>query len=471
MSELRLHLAACDEDTREQVRARFAKNGVVVDSTDDLREIPVAFTGRVPDVLLVDADHDAALVVGRLAEVKREYPEMPVVLFAADADMPLVVEAMRAGAFDFVGKPVDLSRLEMVVKNASQIHRLMQRVNQLTEKYQRSGSFQGLVGVSPRMRQIYDMIEHVSRTDVTVFITGESGTGKELIAHAIHDLSGRRARRFVALNCASIPRELLESELFGHEKGSYTGAISRYVGSCEQADGGTLFLDEICEMDPALQSKMLRFLQNRTFHRLGGADQITVDVRIVAATNRDPMEEIRAGRLREDLFYRLNVVPIESPPLRERKGDVPLLAAHFLEKFTTKYGKYFYDCAPDAIDAMNRYAWPGNVRELENSIERIVVLHNASQVTSKMLPDNVQQGMASGREGDPSEAVPGHDVILPFTEVEKREIARALRICGWNVAKAAERLELGQATLYRKVKKYGIRLLRKSREPAVPETV
>jgi len=469
MSEPRLHLAAFDEETRGQIRARFEKDGVAVDATDDLAQIPVAFAGRVPDVLLLDADHDADLVVGRLADVKREYPEMPVVLFAAEADMPLVVDAMRAGAFDFVGKPVDMTRLEAVVRNASQIHRLMQRVNQLSDKYHRSGSFQGLVGVSPRMRQIYDMIEHVGRTDVTVFITGESGTGKELIAHAIHDLSARRARRFVALNCASIPRELLESELFGHEKGSYTGAVSRYVGSCEQADGGTLFLDDICDMDPALQSKMLRFLQNRTFHRLGGADQITVDVRIVAATNRDPMEEIRAGRLREDLFYRLNVVPIEAPPLRERKGDVPLLSAHFLDRFTTKYGKYFYDFSADAVDAMNRYAWPGNVRELENAIERIVVLHNAAQVATAMLPDNVRLGAAAGREGDPSEAAPAHDVILPFTEVEKREIARALRICGWNVAKAAERLELGQATLYRKVKKYGIRLLRRRPEPAVAE--
>jgi DNA-binding NtrC family response regulator len=471
MGELRLHLAGCDEDTQQQIKRRFERDGVAIDVTNDLTEIPVTFQGRVPDVLLLDADHDSDVVVSRLAEVKREYPEMPVILFAKDADMPLVVDAMRAGAFDFVGKPLDLTRLDIVIKNASQLHRLMQRVNQLQEKYQRSGSFQNLVGQSPRMRQIYDMIEHVSRTDVTCFITGESGTGKELIAHAIHDLSGRRGHRFVALNCASIPRELLESELFGHEKGSFTGAVSRYVGSCEQADGGTLFLDEICEMDPALQSKMLRFLQNRTFHRLGGADQIQVDVRIIAATNRDPMEEIRGGRLREDLYYRLNVVPIESPPLRDRKGDVPLLATHFLEKFTTKYGKYFYDCSAEALDAMSRYAWPGNVRELENTIERIVVLHNAAQVSGKMLPANVLQGAAAAREGDPSEATPGPDVILPFTEVEKREIARALRICGWNVAKAAERLELGQATLYRKIKKYGIRLLRKQREPLVGERV
>ena len=471
MADLRLHLVACDQGTRDQIRRRFERDGVAVDATERLADVPTSFAGRVPDVLLLDADHDSESVLGRLAEVKREYPEMPVILFAADADMPLVVDAMRAGAFDFVGKPLDLTRLDIVIKNASQLHRLMQRVNQLQEKYARSGSFQNLVGQSPRMRQIYDMIEHVSRADVTVFVTGESGTGKELVAHAIHELSERRSRRFVALNCASIPRDLLESELFGHEKGSYTGAVSRYVGCCEQADGGSIFLDEICEMDPSLQSKMLRFLQSRTFHRLGGTEQIRVDVRIVAATNRDPMEEIRCGRLREDLYYRLNVVPIEVPPLRERKGDVPLLVTHFLEKFTTKYGKYFYDFAPEALDALSRYPWPGNVRELENCIERIVVLHNSSQVSLRKLPPNVVQGASMAREGDPSEATPGPDVILPFTEVEKREIARALRICGWNVARAAERLELGQATLYRKIKKYGIRLLRKAREPALSERV
>ncbi len=468
---MRLHVAACDKETQDQIRRRFEVEGMAVDASQTLDEIPLNLAGRVPDVLLLDADHDSDAVIARLSDVKREYPEMPVILFARDADMPLVVDAMRAGAFDFVGKPLDLTRLDIAIKNASQLHRLMQRVNQLQEKYQRHGSFHSLVGQSARMRQIFDMIEHVARTDVTVFVTGESGTGKELIAHAIHDLSTRRERRFVALNCASIPHDLLESELFGHEKGSFTGAVARYVGSCEQADGGTLFLDEICEMDPALQSKMLRFLQNRTFHRLGGTETLKVDVRIVAATNRDAMEEIRNGRLREDLYYRLNVVPIESPPLRDRKGDVPLLATNFLEKFSSKYGKYFYDYSAEALDALQHYPWPGNVRELENTIERIVVLHNAPQVSSRMLPPNVLQGAANAREGDPSELTPGPDVILPFTEVEKREIARALRICGWNVARAAERLELGQATLYRKIKKYGIRLLRKQRDAVLAEKV
>jgi two-component system repressor protein LuxO len=466
MAELRLHLVACDPPTQDQIRRRFERDDVSVESTDRLRDAPAVFAGRVPDVLLLDADGDGDAVLACLADIKSEYPEMPVILFARDADMPLVVDSMKTGAFDFVAKPLDLTRLDIAIKNASQLHRLMQRVNQLQEKYARSGNFQNMVGQSPRMRQVYDAIEHVSRTDVTVFVTGESGTGKELVAQAIHELSERRAHPFVALHCASVPREMLESELFGHERGAFPGADARFAGCAEQAEGGTLFLDEVCEVDPQLQSKLLRLLETKRFQRLGGTETVRANCRILASTNRDPMEQIRQGKLREDLYYRLNVVPVELPPLRDRRGDVPLLVAHFLDRFTQKYGKYFYDCSPEALDALSKYAWPGNVRELENVIERIVVLNNASQVTGRMLPQNVLQGASAAREGDPSEQAPGPDVILPFEEVEKREIARALRICGWNVARAAERLELGQATLYRKIKKYGIRLLRKSREHA-----
>ena len=466
MPDLRLHLVACDAGTQDQIRRRFERDGVSVHATQRHADVPGTFTGNVPDVLLVDADADSDAVVRCLSDVKSEYPEMPVILFARDADMPLVVDAMRAGAYDFVPKPLDLTRLDIAIKNASQLHRLMQRVNQLQDKYARSGNFQNLIGQSPRMRQVYDAIEHVSRTDVTVFVTGESGTGKGLAAQAIHELSERRAGRFVGLHCASIPRDLLESELFGHERGAVPGADARHVGCAEQADGGTLFLDEICAVDPQLQSKMLRFLETRRFQRIGGSESVAVNARIIASTNRDAMEEIRQGRLREDLFYRLNVVPVEMPPLRDRRGDIPLLVAAFLDRFAAKYGKYFYDCAPEAMDALSRYGWPGNVRELENVVERVVVLNNSSQVTGRMLPPNVLHGASAAREGDPSEMSPGPDVILPFTEVEKREIARALRICGWNVAKAAEKLDLGQATLYRKIKKYGIRLLRKTREPA-----
>jgi DNA-binding NtrC family response regulator len=294
------------------------------------------------------------------------------------------------------------------------------------------------VGDSPAMLRVYDTIEHVAETDVTVFVTGESGTGKELVAQAVHDLSARKRGPFVALHCGSIPRDLLESELFGHEAGA-TGN-GEYVGALEQADGGTLFLDEICEMDPRLQTKMLHFLQDPEFRRVGGSERLRVDVRIVATTNRDPYDEIRKGRLRDDLYYRLHVVPVHMPPLRERNGDLRVLARHFLEGFAAKYGKPFDGFSDEAL----------------------AVLGDGPRVTLEQLPEDVLDPPAAA--GAPASASNGSDVILPFTEVEKREIARALRICDWNVAAAAQRLQLGQATVYRKIKKYGIPLARRSRE-------
>jgi transcriptional regulator with PAS, ATPase and Fis domain len=281
-----------------------------------------------------------------------------------------------------------------------------------------------------------------------------------LVAQAIHDVSPRAKKRFVAINCAAIPKDLLESELFGHERGAFTGATTRYRGCCEQADGGTLFLDEICEMDINLQSKLLRFLQERSFRRLGAKEDITVDARVIAATNRDPLDAVKAGLFREDLYYRLNVIPVEIPPLKERKEDIPLLANHFLEKFSSKYGKYFYDFSAEAMGAMLSYDWPGNVREIENMIERIVVLFAGSQVTENMVPRHLLEGNGS-EPGDPESAreedAYGEDgVILPMQEVEKRAIQRALSICRGNVSQASRRLQIGQATLYRKIKKYNL---------------
>lgn len=465
MSGLRLQLAGGDREAHDQLRRRVVRSGVTLDVTDRLSDLPDALIDPAPDVLLLDADDEPDAVLDALSAVKQLHPELPVILFAGDADMPLVVDAMRVGAFDFVAKPLDYTRLDIVLKNASQLHRLMQRVNQLQEKHTKSGSFQNLVGQSAPMRHVYDVVEHVSRTDVTVFLTGESGTGKELVAQAIHDLSERRRRDFVVVDCASIPTELMDSEVFGHEAGALPEATSRYAGLAERADGGTLFFDEVCDLPEDVQSKMLRFLEEGTFHRMGGTEAVAVDVRVIAATNRDPRRAMEQGRLREDLFYRLNVVPVELPPLRGRRGDVPLLANHFLERFSNKYGKYFYDLSPEAMERLQAYGWPGNVRELANVIERAVVLNNASQITARMLPGEILDGRkAAAGAPHPAEHGPAGDEIVPFTAIEEREIRRALRICGYNVAQAAERLQLGQATLYRKVKKYDIHLNRGERE-------
>jgi two-component system repressor protein LuxO len=404
----------------------------------------------VPDVVLLAVEEEDR-PIDLLVEVRERFAHLPVIVVTARADASLVAEGMRQGAFDFLSRPVDPTHLGIEVQNAARMHRLMVRVNQLQGAYRRRGQFMGIVGASPRMQAIYSVIESVGGTDVTVFITGASGTGKELVARAVHDTSPRSRRPFVAINCAAIPRDLLESELFGHEKGAFTGATGCHHGCCEQADGGTLFLDEICEMDVRLQSKLLRFLQERRFHRLGGKDEIRVDVRVLAATNRDPAEEVRAGRLREDLYYRLNVVPLEVPALRERREDIPLLAGAFLERFSEKHGKYFYDFAPEAMSAMVSYDWPGNVREIENAIERVVVLHNASQVTKPMLPDAViSQARRQFQDTEPD------GVIVPMKEVERRAIEKALALCGGNVSRAARQLGIGQATLYRKIKRYAM---------------
>jgi two-component system repressor protein LuxO len=362
------------------------------------------------------------------------------------------------------------------------------------------------------MQTIYHIIRHVSQSDASVFITGESGTGKELVARAIHNRSRRSDKSFEPVNCAAIPRELLESEMFGHEKGSFTGAYQKRIGSCERGDGGTLFLDEVCEMPPELQVKMLRFLQDRTFRRVGGNELIKVDVRVIAATNRDPLDEIAAGRLREDLYYRLMVVPIDMPPLRERREDIYLLAEHFLGIFARKNGKAFGEFAPEALRALLRYPWHGNVRELENVVENVVVLNNDAAVKLDHLPDRIRdytppegeadielevervaerapagahsaageradrvaetgrrspttrrsatgQGSRAATERDDRPApAQEDDAILPMAEVEKRTIEHALRATNGNVPAAARQLRIGQATIYRKIKSYKIRV-------------
>ncbi len=420
-------------------------------------------TGAELDALLDDHLPDAVLLglrlphedgIAVLRRAKERCRELPVIILAAHASVTDAVEAMKLGAYDFILKPVDPTRLRITVKNATEMFRLRRKLQQLEERTEKRATFEGLIGTSPPMQAIYTVIENVAPTDVTILIIGESGTGKELIARAIHSRSRRQGGPFVALNCAAIPRDLLESELFGHEAGAFTGATGRRIGCCEEANRGTLFLDEICEMDISLQAKMLRFLQDRSIRRVGDNKTIRVDARIVAATNRDPLDEVAKGRFREDLYYRLNVVPVTVPPLRERPEDIPVLARHFLQCFATGTGKPFRGFATSAMSRMMTYPWPGNVRELENAIERMVVLHMPPEVTESMLPPDLLSftpGIDETDEGAASEEVTD---VLPFTEVERRAIENALRACAGNVAHAARRLGLGQATLYRKIKKY-----------------
>ncbi len=417
--------------------------------------------GGVDCGVIAIGDEDASGVGDLIERIRRIDDNLPIVVVARSKSLDSAVGAMKAGAYDYLPMPIDGEKLRHSVKNAINLYDLTKRVYLLESQMGWRGGLDNIIGHSAPMQEIFSMITMVAKSNATVLITGESGTGKELVARAIHNHSPRRNRIFLDINCGAIPRELLENELFGHERGAYTGADKRYMGSCERADGGTLFLDEISEMDPLLQVKLLRFLQERNFMRVGGNDPIKVDVRIITATNRDIHKEAQEGRFREDLLYRLNVVPVHIAPLRERKEDIPLLAKHFLDKYSAKNEKIFLDFAPQALDALMAYDWPGNVRELENIIERVVVLNNDSRVKSSHLPKHIQQqGKARVQAPGPSEpsmAPLDGGRIIPLELVEKYAIEAALKRCLGNVGEAARKLKIGQATLYRKIKHYGLR--------------
>jgi two-component system, repressor protein LuxO len=429
---------------------------------------------RVPNVVLMDVAHaigDQALL-GRVLLRTRDLP-VPVIVIVPDGAVETAVECMRQQAADVV--PVsDAARMlpEKLLSHALD-HSLLAQVKQLTDIYDRAGGLCSMVGVSPAIQGIFDTIKSVADSQAPVFLSGESGTGKELAAEAVHTLSSQSTGQFVAVNCAAIPKDLLESELFGHEKGSFTGADRQHIGSCERADQGVLFLDEICEMDLLLQSKMLRFLQNQRFTRVGGTEELCVSTRVVAATNRDPHAEVQSGRLREDLYYRLNVVPIHLPPLRERREDIPVLAEYFLQTMCDKYGKYFYGFEADAVRLLLAYPWPGNVRELRNTIERITVLTTLDRVQADLFPKRIREEAAEHdvptlevsralkcieRALVPAPHAAADDgEVVPIAEMERRAILNAIDKCAGDISKAARKLGISRATMYRKLEKYGER--------------
>lgn len=313
-----------------------------------------------------------------ISDIHSYNDNLPVIVVSERGEVENAVSVMKEGAYDYFATSRDAEKITISITNAVRLYKLTKRVYLLEQQAGWKGKFDDIIGQSSKMQEIFQLISMVAKSNATVLILGESGTGKELVAKAIHRHSVRDKKPFIDINCGAIPRELLENELFGHEKGAYTGADRRYIGSCERAHKGTLFLDEICEMEPALQVKLLRLLQERTLNRVGGNERISVDLRFVAATNKDIYSQVKSGNFREDLYYRLNVVPITLPPLRERKEDVLIIAKFFLEKCSTKNEKMFVDIAPEAAQCLLHYDWPGNVRELENVIERVVVLNNDS---------------------------------------------------------------------------------------------
>jgi len=409
-----------------------------------------ALSEESPDAILLDLRLPDGDGLDLLREVRAMPRPPPVVVMTAHGSVGTAVEAMRAGASDFLVKPFAAERLTVTLANVLERAALRREVETLAAGASRTG-FAGFIGAAPAMQAVYRILENAAASRATVFVTGESGTGKELAAEAVHALSPRRAGPFIALNCAAMPKDLIESEIFGHVRGAFTGAVADRPGAARMADGGTLFLDEICEMDLALQGKLLRFVQTGTFVPVGATRPVSTDVRFVCATNRDPLEEVRAGRFREDLFYRLHVVPVALPPLRERGEDVIRLAEAFLARSAAEEGKRFLRLAPDAAALLRAHRWPGNVRELENAIRTAVVLHDGEELTAALLPMSVHAGAAppapaapAGRAPDPARR------IRPLAEVEREAIEEAIRLCGGNIPKAAAFLGVSPSTLYRK---------------------
>jgi DNA-binding NtrC family response regulator len=415
------------------------------------------------DLVVLDLHFGEDNGIDVLARLNREHCATPVVILTAYGSVHTAVEATKLGACDYLTKPPDLQHLQVLVAQIVERRQLQTRAEELDETDGATPDAPPMLGDGPAMARVRAMIDEVAATDAKVLILGESGTGKELVARAIHAKSRRARGLFVPVNMAALPPSLAESVLFGHEKGSFTGADVRQKGWCEMADGGTLLLDEIGEMDLALQAKLLRFLQDHTFQRVGSSSVRTVDVRVVAATNRDPQQLVREGRLREDLYYRLNVLPITLPPLRARRDDIRLLANCFLRRAAEKNQKRATGFTESALEALERYDWPGNVRQLENLVQRMVILSRGAEISVESLPrEFFEERDAAGAESLETQwtRTENRDGMRRIDRIEKEAILDALEQSEGNVAAAARRLGVGQATVYRKLKRYDIQLKR-----------
>lgn len=405
-----------------------------------------------PDILLLDLILPDMSGMEILKWLHREQPNVTTIVMTAHGSVDVAVDAMRLGAHDFINKPVEAERLKVTLHNTMKFRHLNQLVDRYRHEIERE-PFQGFIGASLPMQKVFRLIENAAPSSATVFVTGESGTGKEVCAEALHQLSGRREGPFIALNCAAIPKDLMESELFGHIKGAFTGALQDRDGAVIRADGGTLFMDEICEMDLELQSKLLRFLQTGQIQPVGSSQQIKVDVRIVCATNRDPLVEVEQGRFREDLYYRLHVIPIHLPPLRERGGDVISIANALVRQASREENKSFVGLSEATKDRLQAYHWPGNVRQLQNVIRNAVVLHQGEWIEQDMLPAPLDTPQAHSSTAQPvTDAMPAP--IVPLSVIERQAIERAISHCQGNVSRAAAMLEVSPSTIYRKLQSW-----------------
>ena len=422
----------------------------VVEGTASAEEALRKIECFIPDVIITDINLPGISGFEFINQVKKIHPYIPIIVITALSSREYALEAIQKGAYDFFTKPCKLAEVEVVVKRALEKSKLQQKLSEMQERLDEKHRLSNIVGQSGKMREISYLIEKVAPTDATVLIIGESGTGKEMVSEAVFNNSLRKEQPFIKLNCAAIPAGLLESELFGHEKGAFTGAINKKVGKFELAHQGTIFLDEIGDMPLEAQAKVLRVIQEKIFERVGGSQPTPVDVRIIAATNKVLAQEVKKGSFREDLFYRLNVFPIVIPPLRERAEDIPILAEHFINKITKKNGfSRVKGITEEALSYLKKYNWPGNVRELENTIERAIILSNEEYLTPSCFPSYVQTIQL------PLQTAPLDKLV---EDVEKDFIVDALQKSGWVQAKAAKLLGITERSLWHRVKKYQIKI-------------
>ena len=462
MSSKEPHILIVDDDLsmREFLELMLKREGYRVALAENGRKAIEKIKKTHFDLLLCDIRLGDITGLEVLRETKKKNPETVVIMISAYASAETAVEAMNDGAYDYVPKPFDKNELKQTIANALDLKTIEHEKKIIDNELQKTVHFGEIVGNSPRMMRIYKMIDQVARTSTNVMITGESGTGKELIARAIHKQSDRQDKRFVTINCGGIPETLMESELFGYKKGAFTGAAGDKNGLFRDADGGTIFLDEIGELSTPIQVKILRAVQEKVFKPVGGNEDIAVDMRIISATNKHLEDEVIEGRFREDLFYRLNVIEIKMPPLRERKVDLRALAQHFLEKYSRESGKGIQKISAYAIDLLNKYDFPGNVRELENLIERSVAL----STTNILLPDSLALSIHKRRwiEGvkdqrfDLNEVAGGVDLDQILADIERAYLKKALECTGGNKQKAAELLNISFRSIRYRIDKLSI---------------
>jgi two-component system, NtrC family, response regulator HydG len=439
-----------DNAHRTMLRTLLKGWGYSVDEADDGSTAVEKVKEGPYDLILMDVRMIRVSGLEALVEIKSINPAIPVIIMTAYSSVESAVGALKSGAYDYLTKPLDFDELKIAMSRAMEHTRLKEENRLLKEDLGRLENHD-IIGRSRAMLALMETVARVAPTEATVLITGESGAGKEVIAGAIHSNSLRRQGPFIKLNCAAITETLLESELFGHEKGSFTGAYRRKEGSFRQAHGGSLFLDEVSEMSLAMQAKLLRVLQEKEFTRVGAEEVIHVDVRVIAATNKKLLKEIETKRFREDLYYRLNVVALDVPPLRERKEDIPLLAQHFLKIFSEKNQKAVKVFTPRAMDRLIKYSWPGNVRELMNAVERGVVLARTEYIDEPYIPF-----IREGREDPAESALKEITSHMPLEEIEKTTILNTLESANGNKSEAARRLGITRRTLHKKLKKYGV---------------